>query len=521
MTRRAYHKPLSFSTTMRSPNRIADFLNCILPFEGRTLTNELIMEIVKRIIGQRLYTPYYVNRTPRIKSVVIESDENIPGEMIDEIIRNSPQNHKEAGFDKGWPSRFDTWYKLPMEFGYVAYSIGQPLRISQTGHMLIDAVNEIPVNENKIQAVLLNSMMKYQVNNPFRKNSNNNIPLVLLLQVINLLKNDPEENDAGVFRKELSLFICWPNNDYRALYNRIKRLRESHRFNYSDEYMYDICLELLGATDEDRNRFKMSQICGELVDEYIRKMRSTGIISFRGNGRFLDFNMFEIEKINYILENYNVYTIYTNKQEYFNYMGAIDENILNIERVETTDVDEIRMNTLMRFARDYTRDSIANELTILGMRRDSRDGVLRYIPETTRLEFLTSIALIQNFEGLDVRPNYIIDDEGLPTSTALGGMADIVCYDVEYDSLVEVSLMNGRQQVNNEMLPITRHVKDAKENNENTFAVFVAPSIHDDVRRYTRWIKADEEIDIIAYDIETFIATLNEKEKLQDLLVIS
>ncbi len=202
-------------------------------------------------------------------------------------------------------------------------------------------------------------------------------------------------------------------------------------------------------------------------------------------------------------------------------MGAIDENILNIERVEATDVDEIRMNTLMRFARDYTRDSIANELTILGMRRDSRDGVLRYIPETTRLEFLTSIALIQNFEGLDVRPNYIIDDEGLPTSTALGGMADIVCYDVEYDSLVEVSLMNGRQQVNNEMLPITRHVKDAKENNENTFAVFVAPSIHDDVRRYTRWIKADEKIDIIAYDIETFIATLNEKEKLQDLLVIS
>ena len=134
---------------------------------------------------------------------------------------------------------------------------------------------------------------------------------------------------------------------------------------------------------------------------------------------------------------------------------------------------------------------------------------------------MTKANHFRNFEGLDVRPNYIIDDEGLPTSTALGGMADIVCYDVEYDSLVEVSLMNGRQQVNNEMLPITRHVKDAKEDNENTFAVFVAPSIHDDVRRYTRWIKADEEIDIIAYDIETFIATLNEKEKLQDLLVIS
>lgn len=32
------YKPLSFSTTMRNPARIADFLNCILPFEGQILT---------------------------------------------------------------------------------------------------------------------------------------------------------------------------------------------------------------------------------------------------------------------------------------------------------------------------------------------------------------------------------------------------------------------------------------------------------------------------------------------------
>lgn len=29
------YKPLSFSTTMRNPARIVDFLKCILPFEDR------------------------------------------------------------------------------------------------------------------------------------------------------------------------------------------------------------------------------------------------------------------------------------------------------------------------------------------------------------------------------------------------------------------------------------------------------------------------------------------------------
>ena len=42
---KAKYKPLSFSTTMRNPNRIADFLNCLLPYEGKTLDNELIDKI--------------------------------------------------------------------------------------------------------------------------------------------------------------------------------------------------------------------------------------------------------------------------------------------------------------------------------------------------------------------------------------------------------------------------------------------------------------------------------------------
>lgn len=41
-TRKAEYKPLSFSTTMRNPERIVDFLNCILPYEGQVLNNTVI-----------------------------------------------------------------------------------------------------------------------------------------------------------------------------------------------------------------------------------------------------------------------------------------------------------------------------------------------------------------------------------------------------------------------------------------------------------------------------------------------
>ena len=51
--------------------------------------------------------------------------------------------------------------------------------------MLIDAYNEETPNNEKIQNVFLNSMMKYQTNNPFKKNSNSNVPLLLLLNTIN------------------------------------------------------------------------------------------------------------------------------------------------------------------------------------------------------------------------------------------------------------------------------------------------------------------------------------------------
>ena len=519
--RKAERKPLSFSTTMRNPDRISGFLNCILPFEGQILTNDIIHEVALQLIMKKYYyTEKYEMKIPEYKAIYKDDDATFTRAQVEDIIQNSPQNHKEAGFEHGWPSRFDTWYKLPMEFGFISYAMNEPIKISQTGHMLIDAYNEVPANDKKVQNVMLNAMMKYQSNNPFRRNANSNVPLLLLLNVLKLLKADEEENGAGLFKQELSLLICWPNSDYNALYRRIKALRKTVNYTYSDEYMYDICFKLLEADESKRNRFKMNQICGEAVDEYIRKMRSTGIISLRGNGRFIDFNTLEQEKIDYVIENYSRFNTFEDTASYYQYMGCIDNKILDIQQTVKIDLSDIRKQTLYKYAEEYSQDKIFEELQRVCMKKDSKDPILKFINAPTRLEFLTSIALVQGFTGLDVNPNYSVDDEGLPTFTAGGGSADIECYDSDCDSLFEVTLMCGKQdQVMNEIIPIRRHLLEHKAIKENSFSVFIAPVVHIDTKEAASWYKYKENLDIITLNITEFISKVRTSERVACFLM--
>lgn len=514
------NKPLSFSTTMRNPARIANFLQVISVYEGQILTNDIIEEIAISLIQNKLYVPMIVSKNPLWKSI-LDSEEPFDRKNTIEIMKQSPQSHKEAGFEKGWPSRFDTWYKLPMEFGFLYYEMNKPIKISTTGHMLIDAIREDTPNDEKIQKVFLNAMMKYQTNNPFRKNANDNVPLPLLLNVIKLLKEDPEENGVGIFRSELSFIICSPNNDAQELYRLIKSLRKRYKFTYGDEVIYEICLNMLGATEDQKNRFKMSQITGEAVDEFIRKMRITGVVSLRGNGRFLDFNKFEIDNINYILQNYTTYNKFSTKEAYFNYMGEIDSNILQNASIAIDQVEDIKQKTLNSWAKDNTFDTLVNELRITcGRNGESKNDTLKIIDKPTRFEFLTSVILKHKFPDLMVKPNYRVDDEGLPIFTASGGMADIECFDSDSNPLVEVTLMSARNQATNEIPAITRHLQDAiqKYPDKFVFTAFIAPHIHPDTVYMSAFSKQHYGVDIIACDIDRFVSFLQTADKLRDMV---
>ncbi|RAZ52106.1 AlwI family type II restriction endonuclease [Campylobacter hyointestinalis] len=491
-------KPLSFSTTIRNPARIVEFLEVLAKFDRQILTDEIIMSVVFELVKRKIYVPNFAKNFANF--------EELSDDQVLEIIANSPQNHKEAGFEKGWPSRFDTWYKLIMEFGFCFYAMNETILISQSGYLLLNSAND----DDKIAKIFLNCMSKYVSNNPFRNTLNSNIPLVLLLNVMNDLKN--KIGNSKISLREIPLFICWRDDDFQNLTNEILDLRSEFGFEVSNEIIYEKCLNLLNSTNE--KRFKISQICFESVDEFVRKMRITGIISLRGNGRFIDFNTFEIANINYLLNLNLKPQNFNSKFEYFEFISKIDQNFLIQNKISNNSQNVLKQKTLCEFASKYTKKQIFSELKILQNKKSSsKDEIFKFISEPTRFEFLTAIALKQNLKNTEIFPNYKIDDEGLPTSHAVGNEADIYCVDLATKAIIEVSLMNGKAQIINEMLPITRHLKDRGDD----FAIFVAPKIFEDCKRYAKFIKFNENLEIINYDIDEFIMILSGIDNLKGL----
>ena len=324
-------KPLSFSTTLRNPDRIASFLDVLAMYEGQVLTNQVIDNICCQVLIKKLYKPNGIRANVELSRIFNSDDETLSITQARQILVDNPQKHKEKGFDYGWPSRFDTWYKLIKEFAFCYYRIGSPIEISPLGIRLLEAYNSVPVDEEKIHNVFLNALSKFQTNTPFRKNLNTNVPLLLLLNVIKILRQELGESFNGIYRKEIALFLCWQDDNARELSNYIIELRRENRFSYSDEFIYEKCLELFldeNTTNINQltNYIKISKLLSESTDEYIRKMRITGIISLRGNGRFIDWNTFETDKINYLIDNYTHFATFEDEREYYSYISAIDEN---------------------------------------------------------------------------------------------------------------------------------------------------------------------------------------------------
>ena len=526
MPRELEYKPLLYTTTIRNPERYKDFMHILKRFNGEIL-NEHTVELFERdLFKVGLYRPMILPDSVKQKWASTDRGEFADEPLTDAetatiYMRNDPnvnpalKGHKEAGYPKGWPSRFDTQFKLMKVLGFVYYEWGKPIEFSQTGHYLADTVS-IGINEGVISREIVNpkneqiafmqAFAKQQRCNPFIRELNDNIPLILLLQVIKKLNAAGEYNGAGISYKEIPLVIFWKDNDAEALYRRIKLLRNEHRYNPSNEVIEDICVnEILGGF----KKFKLKSIVSEYPDDFVRKMRMTGLISFRGGGRFIDINHNEDEKIDYILSHYATYTKYTTEKEYFDYMSTIDDALFALRTVEISKTDAAEK--LTQLIPDYPWDSIKTELSHLANKTSSSHNVLKFISAPARLEFLTALAIKSKLPAVEVVPNYPCDDEGLPTSTAGGNNGDIECFEAPNSILVEVTMAEGRQQTMMEVWPISRHLEEFKDKYEfeDSQCVFVAPSIFADTKDQIDWAKDRKQVVIRPYKIIDFISYLD------------
>lgn len=504
MARKPSYKPLLFTTTLRNPERLKWFLAVLKEYDGQILNDELAEEIAGEIIRIGLYKPTKLSAQVKNK---IKEKEPLTDQEVEKALGDNPQNHKEAGFSKGWPSRFDTWFKIAKELGFVFYKSGEKIQFSEIGLKLVDS--EHPEFE---QQAFLNAFVKYQSNSPFRRVLNENVPLILLLQVIAKLNADDECNDAGISRLELPLIIYWKDNNAEKLYQRIKKLRKDYGYNPSWEVIAEICRdEIMEGQDIVRDD---KSIMVDYPDEFIRKMRLTGLISLRGGGRFIDINKNEQEKVQYVLENYTDYERFDTEESYFEYISTVDKNLISFvpKPVSITEQDKF----LAKWVSVYDWDTIHKEMLNLSNKRLTKDETLKYLTNPIRLEFLTALAVKSKFPDVKVIPNYPIDDEGIPTSTAggVGNTGDIECFEDVNGILIEVTMSEGRTQTMMEVWPISRHLAEFGKKAKNSMCYFVAPSIFSDSVKQIDYVKQTDDLFISPKTIEEFLNHLEESPAL-------
>lgn len=301
------YKPLIFPVAMRNNVRLRQKMFVLNRYSGQVLDDTLVTEIVKECARYGIYSP-----KKRLDSV------------------------KDTALARNTHYRFATIFDICKELGFAYYAPNEVIFISELGHLLIDNMevfedkNLLMVKEDitKYETdVFLQVFVKWQRKNPFGGVLNDNVPLLLLLDTIKLLNADSEFNGYGISRKELPILIFWKDKDAKALYERIKRLRKEHCYNPSDETIIDICIDEI--MEGKYKSCKPECIMREYPDEFIRKMRMTGLISLRERGSFIDINHNEDSKVEYILEHYSVYKYFTDERAYFDYVATIDYNLFS------------------------------------------------------------------------------------------------------------------------------------------------------------------------------------------------
>ena len=112
-----------------------------------------------------------------------------------------------------------------------------------------------------------------------------------------------------------------------------------------------------------------------------------------------------------------------------------------------------------------------------------------------------------------VKPNFVSDDEGLPTSFASGGNPDIECLEEQVTVLIEVTLLTGTQQHIRESFSVHRHLEEYIKNGKKSYSVFISPKSFIDTERYFNFIKKDG-LEVRISDINKFVSSLETKTTL-------
>jgi len=528
-------KPWSISTTVRSPERLRDFLRVLKELEGQPFNSDNQIKYQILLIQNRLYKPTNLTREQQEYFDDIETE--MPFSIAKEIF--NAQGYKDPAM-RGRNS------VAPLnKMGLcIAKNSAEGVRVTPLGEYFLS-------EDYDLGKLFFIHFLKWQLPNPasitFSENDGFAIkPFIGALHLINEVNkrwvktgNEP----IGISKDEFSLFA--PTLiDYRNIKRQAEKLIEyrvgirsqkndKSKKQFREKFRKSFAKAFLGIS-ESTEISKLLNNLKDYGDNAIRYFRLTRYLHIRGGGFYVDLEPRRSIEIDKLLSTDNAAPLpFENADKYIEYLADIEQPVLpwetkpeleriaerlsqdvqsyvadlkskvitapafHFQKIESLATDQLKIYT--EELRGYRR-----KLQELEIHFESQDVVKiqEYISalksihqsdnkKSIELEKLAALALNALNDALEIKPNYPVGDDNEPTFTAPANKPDIECFYEKFNSVCEVTMLTDRSQWYNEGQPVMRHVRDFEDSysDKATYCLFIAPRLHQDTIE-TFWMAA-------------------------------
>lgn len=537
-------KPWSISTTVRNPERLRDFLGVLKQFEGNDFSHPIQVQYQIKLIQEKLYKP---NDLEPDQAEFYSNLDPMPYKIAEDIFNR--QNYEDP------PMRGRQSVNPLNKLGFaIARNNSGPIKITELGNYFL--------SENyDISKIFFNSLLKLQFPNPWSEDftASQGFNICPFIATLHLIKRLNEKTEDDLTKEEFSLFVTTLTN-YNDIDSQVSLILKYRKTSNKKDFIEKYLLSFYKKKD-----LKPKDVTNlyDYGDNSIRYFRLTKYFKIAldafGNAFKIGFEPSRKEEICQILESFDGSAIeFTSPERYISYL--IDFNQPNLPWSNISKLKSIAMslrNSLM-IELEEKRQDIKNGIkklleekiecfnlsqledynskirkSILDIRNNKKKFILS--KNISHLENL--IVLLTNKKNLRkikpeefekiicdalqvlndeilIKPNYIMDDDGLPINHAPANKADIECFYKSYQAVCEVTLNCSKMQWVLEGQPIMRHLRDFEKKNPDkiSYCLFIAPKIHQDT--YSQfWMSVKYEYDglkqkIVPISLDIFIEFL-------------
>ncbi|MCK4668450.1 AlwI family type II restriction endonuclease [Candidatus Dependentiae bacterium] len=535
-------KPWSFSTTVRSPERIRDFLKILQLLKGEEWDdfNQTKYQIL--LIQHKLYgygSSQFYNTLSKKQVELMKTPDPIDFEEAQNIFNS--KDYEDP------PMRGRQSITPLKKMGLAYIDSEKTIQISSLGHYFLQ-------DDYDIGEVFFRYFLKWQYPNPVESNFTSNMGFDInpflcsmhLIDRVNILWTDLGYKPVGVSKEEFCLFfptlINYLNiSDYakEIVHYRLelKKRSKGDLYSFRGKYRFDFVGSFFQTENHDIIKKKLKNL-GDYGDNTIRYFRLTRYFRLRGEDRYVDLEPRRSIEIKALLSKFDgSANNFTSKQEYLDYLFNIDlpylpwltiESLSSIAKQIIDELKElqkeivlfggifpkIKVADISKFSEKGLKDYIEKlrshrrklQFTLNHFESQKIDKIKHYIdalrnlrklPEKNSilLEKYITMAFNALNDAKEIHPNYPLGDDNEPIFTAGAGVPDIECYYNSFDSICEVTMLTARNQWYNEGQPVMRHLRNFEDkinSDRDIFCIFIAPSIHQDTAN-TFWVSVKYE----------------------------